>query len=149
LDQRFYPVPFAAGAKDAKAGEGRPVEIAGSLVAIDIIAVHASSTLREDGLLIAIGDVSGKGMPAAMMVSLLVGTLHTLVETTARPGQQLAGLNRLVQGRSHDGFTTCLILRPLDLEDCLLLQQSGRVAGSHESHCQEKGTRFLEWTRHE
>jgi hypothetical protein len=67
--------------------------------------------LPAGGVLIAIGDVSGKGMPAAMMVSLLVGTLHALVETTTSPGQLLAGLNRLVQGRSHGGFTTCLILR--------------------------------------
>jgi hypothetical protein len=66
--------------------------------------------LPAGAVLIAIGDVSGKGMPAAMMVSLLVGTLHALVETTTNPGQLLAGLNRLVQGRSHDGFTTCLIL---------------------------------------
>jgi Stage II sporulation protein E (SpoIIE) len=67
--------------------------------------------LRDGGVLIAIGDVSGKGMPAAMMVSLLVGTLHALIETTTSPGQLLAGLNRLTQGRSHGGFTTCLILR--------------------------------------
>jgi serine phosphatase RsbU (regulator of sigma subunit) len=67
--------------------------------------------LVDGGALIAIGDVSGKGMPAAMMVSLLAGTLHALVETTTSPGQLLAGLNRLVQGRSHGGFTTCLILR--------------------------------------
>jgi serine phosphatase RsbU (regulator of sigma subunit) len=67
--------------------------------------------LVDGGVLIAIGDVSGKGMPAAMMVSLLVGTLHALVETTTSPGQLLAGLNRLTQARSHGGFTTCLILR--------------------------------------
>jgi serine phosphatase RsbU (regulator of sigma subunit) len=67
--------------------------------------------LADGGSLIAIGDVSGKGMPAAMMVSLLVGTLHALVETTTSPGQLLAGMNRLVLGRSHGGFTTCLILR--------------------------------------
>ena len=67
--------------------------------------------LPDGGALIVIGDVSGKGMPAAMMVSLLVGTLHALVETTSSPGKLLAGLNRLVLGRSHGGFTTCLILR--------------------------------------
>jgi serine phosphatase RsbU (regulator of sigma subunit) len=66
--------------------------------------------LPNGGALIAIGDVSGKGMPAAMMVSLLVGALHALVETTSSPGELLSGLNRLVQGRSHGGFTTCLIL---------------------------------------
>lgn len=66
--------------------------------------------VAEGGALVAIGDVSGKGMPAAMMVSLLVGALHALVETTTSPGKLLDGLNRLVQGRGHGGFTTCLIL---------------------------------------
>ena len=66
---------------------------------------------RPDGsVLIAIGDVSGKGMPAAMMVSLLVGAFNVLAETTASPAQLLAGLNRRILGRSHAGFTTCLIL---------------------------------------
>jgi hypothetical protein len=81
--------------------------------------------LPEGGVLIAIGDVSGKGMPAAMMVSLLVGTLHALVETTTSPGQLLAGLNRLVQGRSHGGFTTCLILR---------VEQNGTVTFANAGH---------------
>ena len=66
---------------------------------------------RPDGsVLIAIGDVSGKGMPAAMMVSLLVGALNALAETTSSPAQLLAGLNRRILGRNHGGFTTCLIL---------------------------------------
>ncbi len=64
----------------------------------------------DGGVLIAIGDVSGKGMPAAMMVSLLVGALNALAETTSSPAQLLAGLNRRILGRSHGGFTTCLIL---------------------------------------
>ena len=64
----------------------------------------------DGGVLIAIGDVSGKGMPAAMMVSQLVGAFNALAETTSSPAQLLAGLNRRVLGRSHGGFTTCLIL---------------------------------------
>jgi len=66
--------------------------------------------LANGGAVIAIGDVSGKGMPAAMLVSLLVGALHALAKTTARPARLLAGLNESVQGRSRGGFTTCLIL---------------------------------------
>jgi len=62
------------------------------------------------GALIAIGDVSGKGMPAAMMVSLLVGTLHTAAETTSSPADLLSALNRRIIGRTGGGFTTCLIL---------------------------------------
>lgn len=62
------------------------------------------------GVLAVIGDVSGKGMPAAMIVSLLVGTLRTLAESTDSPAVLLDGLNRRLIGRSS-GFTTCLILR--------------------------------------
>ncbi len=66
---------------------------------------------RPNGtVLIAVGDVSGKGMPAAMMVSLLVGAFNALAETTSSPAQLLAGLNRRILGRNHGGFTTCLVL---------------------------------------
>jgi 7TM diverse intracellular signalling/Stage II sporulation protein E (SpoIIE) len=43
--------------------------------------------LGSGGALIAVGDVSGKGMPAAMTVSLLVGTLRTLAHYTQRPSE--------------------------------------------------------------
>lgn len=59
------------------------------------------------GVLVAVGDVSGKGLPAAMTVSLIVGTLRTLAEQTESPAEILRGLNRRLLGRS--GFTTCLI----------------------------------------
>jgi hypothetical protein len=68
--------------------------------------------LAEGGLLAVVGDVSGKGMPAALTVALIVGTLRTLAETTSSPVQILAGLNRRLVGRSA-GFTTCLAVRVL------------------------------------
>ena len=63
------------------------------------------------GVLVVIGDVSGKGMPAAMTVSLLVGTFRTLAHYTASPGEILAAMNRRMLARSQGGFTTCLVLR--------------------------------------
>jgi Stage II sporulation protein E (SpoIIE) len=63
------------------------------------------------GLLLAIGDVSGKGMPAAMTVSLLVGTLRTLAHFTNSPSVILAAMNQRMLARSQGGFTTCLVLR--------------------------------------
>jgi hypothetical protein len=63
------------------------------------------------GVLAVIGDVSGKGMPAAMTVSLLVGTLRTLAHFTDSPGAILASMNVRMLARSHGGFTTCLVLR--------------------------------------
>lgn len=61
-------------------------------------------------LLVVIGDVSGKGMPAAMTVSLLVGMVRTLVRTMQGPGEILTAMNQNMIGRTSGGFTTCLIL---------------------------------------
>ena len=62
-------------------------------------------------MLAATGDVSGKGMPAAITVSLLVGTFRTLAHYTQSPGAILAAMNQRMLARSSEGFTTCLVLR--------------------------------------
>jgi hypothetical protein len=66
---------------------------------------------RDGAVLALIGDVSGKGMPAAMTVSLLVGTVRTLAHFTDNPGEILTAMNVRMLARSHGGFTTCLVLR--------------------------------------
>ncbi len=68
--------------------------------------------LAGGGVLAVVGDVSGKGIPAALTVALIVGTLRTLAEATTSPAEILAGLNRRLAGRSS-GFTTCLAVRIL------------------------------------
>jgi Stage II sporulation protein E (SpoIIE) len=67
--------------------------------------------LPDASTLIVIGDVSGKGLKAAMTVSLIVGTLRTLADYTQQPAEILQGLNRRLCGRVQDGFATCLVLR--------------------------------------
>lgn len=79
------------------------------------------------GVLIAIGDVSGKGMPAAMTVSLLVGTLRTLAHYTQSPSEILAAMNTRMRARSDGGFTTCLILRA-DRDGTLAVASAGHIA---------------------
>ena len=83
--------------------------------------------LAGGGALIAIGDVSGKGMPAAMTVSLLVGTLRTLAYYTQSPGEILAAMNRRMFARSHGGFTTCLVLR-IESSGDLTIANAGHIA---------------------
>jgi serine phosphatase RsbU (regulator of sigma subunit) len=61
--------------------------------------------------LLVLGDVSGKGLKAAMAVSLLVGALRTLAEISSSPARILADLNRRLYGRLDGGFATCVILR--------------------------------------
>ena len=82
---------------------------------------------KTGGLLAIIGDVSGKGMPAAMTVSLLVGTVRTLAHFTHSPGEILAAMNIRMLGRSHGGFTTCLVLRA-DANGTLTIANAGHIA---------------------
>jgi hypothetical protein len=81
---------------------------------------------QADGsALILLGDVSGKGLKAAMTVSLLVGTVRTLAEQSSDPAQILTGLNRRLDGRMQDGFATCLVLR---------LEPSGKCVAANAGH---------------
>ncbi|MGD0648500.1 MAG: PP2C family protein-serine/threonine phosphatase, partial [Acidobacteriaceae bacterium] len=83
--------------------------------------------LAEGGVMVVIGDVSGKGMPAAMTVSLLVGTIRTLAHYTQRPGAMMAAMNQRLIGRSNGGFTTCLVLRA-DPDGTLTIANAGHIS---------------------
>jgi sigma-B regulation protein RsbU (phosphoserine phosphatase) len=60
------------------------------------------------GLLVVVGDVAGKGLPAAMLVSVLIGAIRTAAESTSAPDRILASLNRCLAGRTHGGFSTAI-----------------------------------------
>lgn len=77
--------------------------------------------------LLILGDVSGKGLKAAMTVSLIVGTVRTLAEATDDPAEILAGLNRRLHGRLNNGFATCLVLR-FDAEGNCVVANAGHLA---------------------
>ena len=57
----------------------------------------------DGGLLVAIGDVAGKGLKAAMNVSMLMGALRRIPDK--RPAKILESLNRVLAG--SDSLTTC------------------------------------------
>jgi serine phosphatase RsbU (regulator of sigma subunit) len=80
-----------------------------------------------------IGDVSGKGVPAAMTVSLLVGTVRTLSHYTQSPGEILAAMNRRMLGRSQAGFTTCLVLRIRE-DGSVTMANAGHIAPYLDGH---------------
>jgi hypothetical protein len=79
----------------------------------------------QSDTLIVLGDVAGKGLPAAMTVSMLVGALRSLIETTSSPAEILAGLNRRLVGRGS-GFTTCLVMR-VSPSGHLILSNAGHL----------------------
>jgi serine phosphatase RsbU (regulator of sigma subunit) len=68
--------------------------------------------LKDDSMLIVVGDVSGKGLQAAMNASTLVGALRN--ELSHDPATVLQHLNQVMLGASSGavaGFATCLCAR--------------------------------------
>jgi phosphoserine phosphatase RsbU/P len=83
--------------------------------------------LAGQGTLVVAGDVSGKGMRAAMMVSLIVGVIRTLAEQNPSPAAMLAGINRRLIGRTHGGFATCC---------AVLIRTDGMATFANAGHLQ-------------
>ncbi len=69
-------------------------------------------TADQDAILVVAGDVSGKGLKAAMTVSVLVGAMESL--ETREPGLFLAKLNWATRAHLQSGFVTCCaaLIRP-------------------------------------
>jgi hypothetical protein len=74
---------------------------------------------------IVIGDVSGKGMGAAMLVSVLLGALDAIAESS--PAAVLHELNGIMLARQKGGFATCLcaVVAP---DGALTLANAGHLA---------------------
>jgi serine phosphatase RsbU (regulator of sigma subunit) len=86
-----------------------------------IIPLEGGSTL------VILGDVSGKGLKAAMAVSMIVGAARMMAEFTTSPAEILAGLNRRLYGRLQGGFATCIALR-LDPDGNCAISSAGHPA---------------------
>ncbi len=80
---------------------------------------------RDSSLLVIIGDVSGKGISAAMLVSVLVGAARTRANDSLDPASMLAVLNQRLIGRSGGHFATCLAAE---------LQPDGRLRMANAGH---------------
>ncbi|HET7104810.1 MAG TPA: PP2C family protein-serine/threonine phosphatase [Terracidiphilus sp.] len=65
--------------------------------------------LEDGSLLVILGDVSGKGLDAAMLVAVILGSLAN--ETNRTPASLLAYLNKAVIGRTAGGFITACCAR--------------------------------------
>lgn len=89
-----------------------------------ILPIPSAADPERPSAFIVLGDVSGKGLKAAMTVSLIVGTLRSSANHCAGPAQLLGEVNRSLIGRS-DGFATCLVL---------MVEPSGRFTVANAGH---------------
>ena len=81
--------------------------------------------LGDSQTLVVIGDVSGKGLSAAMIVSMLIGMLRAITSVSRDPSRILAELNNMLFEHKHSGFVTCLAAR---------LDPSGHVTVANAGH---------------
>ena len=65
---------------------------------------YRTESLEDGSLLVIVGDVSGKGLDASMLVAVILGSLAN--ETNRNPASLLAYLNRAAMGRTAGGFIT-------------------------------------------
>lgn len=80
---------------------------------------------EDKSLLVVIGDVSGKGIKAAMLVSMILGVLQRSVEATRSPAQILRDLNRCILGQTDGKFATCC---------CVLICPDGQSLAANAGH---------------
>ena len=80
---------------------------------------------NDESLLVVIGDVSGKGVKAAMLVSLIVGLLQKIVEATREPSRILRDLNASFFGHTGGSFATC---------SCALISADGHFTIANAGH---------------
>jgi hypothetical protein len=120
LQQVLVPEALPAMPGFAMTSAYRPAqEVGGDF--FQIIPVEGGSTL------VILGDVSGKGLKAAMAVSLIVGATRMIAEYTSHPAEILAALNRRLHGRMSGGFVTAIAMR-LDASGSCTLATAGHPA---------------------
>lgn len=77
----------------------------------------------NDSLLVVVGDVSGKGMKAALLVSVIVGALRN--RNSDEPAEVLREINSVLADESEGGFTTCC---------CALFAPDGALTIANAGH---------------
>jgi hypothetical protein len=79
----------------------------------------------DGGLIVLLGDVSGKGLRAAMVVSLAIGAVRAIVKETSEPAKILTRLNRELTGNLKSGFVTCV---------CTHFKSNGTITIANAGH---------------
>lgn len=91
------------------------------------LLLSAPAEAGDKSLLVIMGDVSGKGLQAAMVVSTIVGGFR--MQLSREPAELLTGMNRMLVGHVS-GFATCC---------AVLIEQGGRMrianAGNPSPYC--------------
>lgn len=78
------------------------------------------------GILIVVGDVSGKGLSAALIVSVLVGAIRSEAAHGSDPATTLSALNDRLARHTRGGFVTCMAAH-LSAEGMMTIANAGHL----------------------
>lgn len=117
LQQRMVP-------KQLPAFKGYEIEAA-YIPALEVGGDFYQVFERAAGPLVVVGDVSGKGLNAAMRGTLAMGALRALATEGLGPGELLRRLNEELTVAGETGFITCI---------CIQLRANGEVAVANAGH---------------
>jgi len=76
-------------------------------------------------VLIVVGDVTGKGLQAGMLVALIVGAIRAAVQHSSDPAEILTAVNDQLCEREHSS-STCIIMR-IDPDSNVTLANAGQL----------------------
>lgn len=85
---------------------------------------------KDGSALIVVGDVSGKGLKAAMTGTLVLGALWNMAQEPLSPSQILYCLNAQLAASSDGGFVTCCAAR-IAPDGSLTLANAGHLSPYH------------------
>jgi hypothetical protein len=80
----------------------------------------------DGSTIVALGDVSGKGLKAAMNVSMIVGVMRAEAATSVSPERIMSALNQCLVGRMQGGFATTIVCR-LDMDGTVTFANAGHL----------------------
>ena len=81
---------------------------------------------QDSSAMLVIGDVSGKGLRAAMTGTLVLGAFRNMMQDALSPSQILTRLNSQLASSSDGGFVTCLCAR-IAADGTLTLANAGHL----------------------
>ena len=83
--------------------------------------------LPDCSTLLLLGDVSGKGLRAAMTGLLTIGAAHALAAETSDPAVLLQRLNREICRHHREGFITCICAR-ISTDGAVTIANAGHLS---------------------
>ena len=125
-----------------------PVIIAHEFQPVDIVGGDFVDYFAMDNGNVGfyVGDVSGKGLPAAMYAALVVGILRGVHKTDQSPNDILSALNKRLMSRGGLRRHAAIVYGVFDPRTCRMQLASAGMPGP--LYFSAKGCRVLESIRH-